>query len=88
MPVYLQAPDTLRIVFRRTPQTVRRMAAVPDAVWNPERRCWYAPLASLGALLDQFPQARYEWNVFRALGPERLDALAAERAARYGAKRP
>jgi len=88
MPVYLQAPDTLRIVFRRTLQTMRRMAAVPDAVWNQERHCWYAPLASLGALLDQFPKARYEWNVFRALSPAQVDALAAARAARYGARRP
>jgi hypothetical protein len=84
IPVYLQDPATLRIVFRRTPQTRRRMAAVLDAVWHDAGRCWFAPLESLGALLEQFPQARYEWNIFRALGPERVEALQAERAAKFG----
>lgn len=86
MPVYLQAPATLRIVFRRTPQTIRRMAAVPDAVWCKDAQCWHAPLTSLGALLDQFPKARYEWNVFRALEPTQLEALATRRSARCEAE--
>ncbi len=60
MPVYLQAPSTLRIVFRRTPQTERRMAAVPDAIYSAAGRCWFAPLDSLGALLNQFPKAKYD----------------------------
>lgn len=88
MPVYLQAPSTLRIVFRRTPQTERRMAAVPDAIYSAAGRCWFAPLDSLGALLNQFPKAKYDWSIFRALGPERLAALREGRATRYGIKLP
>jgi len=83
MPVYYRHPDTLRIVFRRTPQTERRMAAVPDAIYSAAGRCWFAPLTSLGALLNQFPKARYDWSIFRALGPERLETLRQERSARY-----
>lgn len=59
------------------------MAQVPGAEWDSVKRCWFAPLDSIGAVLERYPQAKYDDNIWRALGPEKLAALQAERAAKH-----
>jgi len=58
--------DGLHVRFPYSAALVERIKQVRDAAWDKERRVWVVPTAQADSLMEEFPQASFDYGAFCA----------------------